>query len=235
MKAAGHVHVTRGTTTLTVDRLTWERATGLVTAEGDVSIVDGDSRLDADAIVWDLEHQTGHVDHGSLVLQGRYFAVGDRIERTGPDTYQVDGGLFSTCPCHAGGWRDWSVTARRMRVRVPGTLVAHSVAFRVADVPVMYLPVFFFPTSQRQTGLLIPNMGFDTRDGARFEQPFYWAIDPSHDLTVSLDMRSRRGTGAQMEYRYMPSRASRGDLRVYALSDRRSGQVLADGDRKSVV
>lgn len=229
VEAAGHVKAVRGATTLTVDRLTWERATGVITAEGDVTILDGDSRLDADAIVWNLTDQTGRVDNGRLVIEGRYHLQGRRMERLGPDRYEVDAGLFSTCPCRRSGRRDWSVTARRMRMRVPGTLVARSVAFRVADVPVFYLPVFLFPTSQRQTGLLIPNMGFDTRDGARFVQPFYWAIDPSHDLTVSLDLRSRRGTGSEVAYRYMASRATRGDLRVFALSDKRTGQVQGEG------
>jgi len=229
MDATGHVRATRGTTTLTVDRLIWERATGVVTAEGDVTITDGDSRLDADAIVWRLDGQTGEVRGGRLVLEGRYHLEGERMRRVGPDVYTVEAGLFSTCPCRPGGRRAWSVTARDIRMRVPGTLVARSVRFRVADVPVVYLPVFLFPTSARQTGLLMPGVGWDTRDGARFEQPFYWAIDPSHDLTVSMDLRSRRGLGGGLWYRYMASRATRGDVRLYSLSDRRTGRVLSEG------
>jgi hypothetical protein len=229
VEATGHVRATRAGAVLTVDRLVWEQATGVVTAEGNVQIVDGDNELLADRIVWRLNDQTGEVRGGRLVLEGRYNLEGARIERLGPDLYEVERGLFSTCPCHANGKRDWSVTARHMRMRVPGTLVARSVQFRVHEVPVLYMPVFLFPTSGRQTGLLIPNMGWDTRDGARFEQPFYWAINPSNDLTVSLDVRTRRGTGGEVLYRYMTSRATRGDVRLYALSDRETDQVQGEG------
>jgi len=229
VEATGHVHATRLGATLTVDHLVWERGTGLVTAEGAVHIQDGDSSLDADAIRWHLDSATGEVENGRLVLEGRYHLEGARLERTGPDRYTVAEGLFSTCPCHKDGSRDWSVTAGKINLRVPGTMVARSVRFRIRDVPVIYMPVFLFPTSQRQTGLLIPELGADTRDGFSFSQPFYWAMDPSHDLTVSFDVRSRRGTGGSLEYRYMPTRYTRGDLRLFGLRDREADQFQGEG------
>jgi len=230
LEARGHVHATRLGATLTVDHLVWERATGLVTAEGAVHVQDGDSTLDADAIRWRLNESTGEVENGRLALEGRYQLEGAKLKRVGPDRYTVEQGLFSTCPCHRDGTRDWSVVARRIDLRVPGTMVARSVRFRIRDVPVLYLPVFLFPTSPRQTGLLIPELGTDTRDGISFSQPFYWAIDPAHDLTVSLDARSRLGTGGSIRYRYMPSRYTQGDLRLFGLQDRTSGQFQGEGN-----
>jgi hypothetical protein len=229
LEASGHVHATRLNAVLTVDHLVWERATGLILAEGGVHVEDGDSSLDADAIRWHMNASTGEVENGRLVLQGRYHLEGAKLERTGPDRYAVADGLFSTCPCRRNGSRDWSVTARTIDLRVPGTMVARSVRFRIREVPVLYMPVFFFPTSPRQTGLLIPEMGADTRDGLRFSQPFYWAIDPSHDLTVSFDVRSRRGTGGSLGYRYMPSRYTQGEIFLFGLRDREVGQVQGEG------
>jgi hypothetical protein len=228
LEARGHVHATRLGATLTVDHLVWERATGLVTAEGGVHVQDGDSTLDADAIRWRLNESTGQVENGRLVLDGRYHLDGARLERLGPDRYTVAEGVFSTCPCHRDGSQDWSVVARRIDLRVPGTMVARSVRFRIRGVPVFYLPVFLFPTSPRQTGLLIPELGADTRDGLSFSQPYYWAIDPSNDLTVSLDARSKRGNGGSIRYRYMPSPYSQGDLRLFGLQDRDTGRVQGE-------
>jgi LptD protein len=228
LEARGHVHATRLGATLTVDHMVWERATGLIVADGAVHVEDGDSSLDADAIRWHMNDATGEVDNGRLVLEGRYHLEGARLERVGPDRYTVSHGLFSTCPCHRDGSRDWSVVASRIDMRVPGTMVARSVRFRIHDVPVLYLPVFLFPTSGRQTGLLIPELGADTRDGLSFSQPFYWAIDPSHDLTVSLDARSKRGNGGSLRYRYMPSPYTQGDLRMFGLQDRDTGQFQGE-------
>jgi len=229
VEASGHVRATRLGAVLTVDHMVWERGTGLVLADGAVHVQDGESSLDADAIRWHLLTSTGEVENGRLVLEGRYHLEGAKLERTGPDRYAVADGLFSTCPCHRDGTRDWSVTADRIDLRVPGTMVARSVRFRIRDAPVLYMPVFFFPTSQRQTGLLIPELGADTRDGASFSQPFYWAIDPSHDLTVSFDVRSRRGTGGSLGYRYMPSRYSQGEVYLFGLRDREAGQTQGEG------
>lgn len=230
LEARGHVRATRLGATLTVDHMVWERASGYVTADGAVHVEDGDSTLDADAIRWHLNDATGEVENGRLVLEGRYHLEGAKVERVGPDRYTVAEGLFSTCPCHANGSRDWSVVARRIDLRVPGTMVAHSVRFRIREVPVLYLPVFLFPTSSRQTGLLIPELGADTRDGVSFSQPFYWAIDPSRDLTVSLDARSKRGNGGSLRYRYMPSRYTQGDLRMFGLQDRDTGQFEGEAN-----
>ncbi len=229
VEATGHVRATRLGAVLTVDHLVWERAEALIVAEGEVHVQDGDSTLDADAIRWHLTQARGEVENGRLALEGRYFLEGAKLERTGPDRYTVNDGMFSTCPCHENGSRDWSVTADTIDLRVPGTMVARGVRFRIREVPVLYLPAFLFPTSERQTGLLLPEMGADTRDGVSFSQPFYWAIDPSHDLTVSLDARSRRGTGGTVRYRYMPTRYTQGELNLFGIEDKEANRFLGEG------
>lgn len=223
VSAEGNVVVTRGGTRLTAKKLVWDRGASVLEGEGDIVVVDGENRLEAESIVWRLNDATGEVHEGELTLDGRYHLEGALISRTGPDRYEIGGGVFSTCACVEGRRRPWSITARRLRARVQGTLVARGVRFRIKDVPVFYAPVFFFPTSPRQTGLLIPSLGSDSRNGFRFVQPFYWAISPSHDLTVAYDHRSRRGPGGMATYRYMLSRHSEGEIRTAGIKDRETG------------
>lgn len=226
VEAEGNVVVTRDGARLLADRLVWERATGLLRGEGNIRAEDGPHRLSAQAIVWRMADATGEMVDARLSLNGRYHLNGGLVMRTGPDRYLVKHGDFSTCPCEAGRRRPWSVAASRLSARVGGTLVARSVRFRVKEVPVLYFPVFFFPTSNRQTGLLLPNFGSDTRNGFRYVQPFYWVISPSQDLTVTYDLRSRRGNGGELWYRYMTSPRSRGDVRVEGIADRETDETM---------
>jgi LPS-assembly protein len=228
--ARGNVVITRLGATLTVDRLIWHRADGRIHAEGNVRVVDGKNHLNAAALDWDLNQNIGDITDGELTLEGRYHLSGGLISRLSADHYRVEDGVFSTCPCRMDGAKDWSVSASDIRVRAGGNMVARKVAFRVRGVPVMYLPVFLFPTSPRQTGLLIPSFGSGTRDGIRIEQPFYWDINPSQDLTLAYHLRSKLGNGGALSYRYMTGPKSQGELRVEGLNNRQTGNLQGEAN-----
>jgi len=57
----------------------------------------------------------------------------------------------------------------------------------VAGVPVLYLPYFSHadPSSPRQSGFLVPSVGHSSDIGYFVEVPYYFALDPSYDLTVT--------------------------------------------------
>ena len=70
------------------------------------------------------------------------------------------------------------------------------------DVPVFYLPYGFFPLrSDRQSGFLFPKFGHSTKEGFRFQQPFYWAPSRSTDATVTFDIETSARVGGIAEYR----------------------------------
>ncbi len=82
---------------------------------------------------------------------------------------------------------------------------------RVKDIPVLYLPWFLFPANNdRQSGLLVPRLGYSNSRGFQYEQPFYWAINKSMDATLGVDYESAARIGALGEFRYRLSRQTRG-------------------------
>ncbi|MFQ5509301.1 MAG: LPS-assembly protein LptD [Leptospirillia bacterium] len=218
--AEGRVEIIRGSARLTMDRMAWDRDGGVIHGEGNVRMEDGDSTLDASSVTWNVTDQTGEIVDGRLLLEGRYRLEGAHLRRERADLYTVKDGVFTTCDCPPDQPYSWSVSAKTIRLRPRGTMVARHVRLRIRDVPVLYLPVFLFPTSPRQTGFLVPALSSDTRNGQRVVQPFYWAISPSRDLTVSLDHRTRAGTGGSLWYRYLTAENRGGELRVEGLRDR---------------
>ena len=69
--------------------------------------------------------------------------------------------------------------------------------------PIFYVPYLTFSLDQkRKTGFLLPRLKTSRNDGFVYNQPFFYAIDERQDATVTTMMRTKRGYGAELEYRY---------------------------------
>lgn len=81
---------------------------------------------------------------------------------------------------------------------------AKHMTFRVADVPVFYLPWFRFPIDDtRQSGFLYPSMGISKSDGVDVSIPYYFNIAPNIDDTLTVRHIEKRGLLLENELRYM--------------------------------
>ena len=91
---------------------------------------------------------------------------------------------------------------------------------RVKGVPLLYLPVMYYPLqeSQRATGFLLPTYGTSTYKGQAISNGFFWAIERSRDLTLMHDWFTRSGQGFGGEYRYIANAQSSGSVKVYRFS-----------------
>ena len=93
--------------------------------------------------------------------------------------------------------------------------------FRVKGVPLMYLPVFYYPIQEddRATGFLIPTYGSSTVKGQVFSNAFFWAIGRSHDATLYHDWMTKAGQQLGGEYRYVLGPGSQGNSRFTWLDE----------------
>jgi len=91
------------------------------------------------------------------------------------------------------------------------------------NVPIFYFPYLAFSTSrERSSGLLFPLFGYSSEEGFVYEQPFFWAIDPSIDLEINPQIRTKRSIGAYATLRFVDSDHSSGELRVGYFKDKSS-------------
>src|SRR5207248_8663026 len=105
----------------------------------------------------------------------------------------------------------WSIAGDRTDIKLQGAGVVHSMTFRLNDFPDLYLPAMPFPANtERQSGFLIPRLGYSNRRGFQYEQPFFWAINKSSDATVAVDLETAARVGVIGEYRYALSRTAHG-------------------------
>jgi lipopolysaccharide assembly outer membrane protein LptD (OstA) len=97
---------------------------------------------------------------------------------------------------------------------------ARGTVLRVKGVPLLYLPVIYYPLQEgeRATGFLLPTYGTSTYRGQAISNGFFWAMGRSRDLTLMHDWFTRSGQGGGAEYRYIANAQSSGDIKVYAFS-----------------
>ena len=109
----------------------------------------------------------GQVQQGKVFIRdGNFHLAGEVIEKQGEADYFVKNGSFTTCD---GEIPDWKFTAEKVDVNLGSYATAKNVFFRIKDVPVFYTPYLFFPVkTERESGLLIPRVGYSNNKGISF-------------------------------------------------------------------
>lgn len=217
-EADGSVVVNQGALRLTADHMTIHTLPGVLTATGHVRLTDPKADLVTERLDLNVNTEAGVVTHGRVHLKSTNTAVEGRlIQRFSEDHYRVKEGRFTNCDAQEGETPAW-----RFKFKDLDLTAGDNVAFTggwlcVNDVPVIPLPTLTFPLSKRRTGFLIPTIGYDSRFGLHLQESFFWAINPSHDLTISPSYYSQLGYGGDLKYRYALDRQSRGQWLVSAL------------------
>jgi LPS-assembly protein len=216
--ATGNVEITRGGSRLVADRVELNRATGEAVAQGKAVFFDGQDRLVGERIDFNLNTGTGVVYKGSTFVPPYYRLSGDRMDRLGEGVYSVRQGIFTTCE---GDDPAWSFRFGSAQADLEDLITGTDTSFRVKGFPVIpWVPFFAAPLgSERKSGFLFPEFGSNSRYGYLARTPYYWAINDSQDLTVALDAYSQRGIGADLDYRYILSRDTRGELTAFGVNE----------------
>ena len=207
--------------------------THTLTASGNVVFSNPEGRLSAERVDFDIDKGTGTFYDASGIMslgakakvaqfggqEPDVYFYGEKIDRLGARRYRITRGGFSTC---VQPTPRWEVTSGAVTLDLDDYAIARNMVLHVKGVPLLYLPVIYYPISskQRQTGFLLPTYGTSTVRGQALSNAFFWAIDRSQDATFFHDWFTRTGQGAGGEYRYVASQASSGDFRFYRFSQK---------------
>lgn len=209
--AEGHVVVSRKGKTLNADKVHLNQQNQEALAIGNVRLVSGKDILTGRQLRLNLDAETGELTDGSLfIFENHLYLSGDLIRKTGPQTFTADRITITSCD---GPDPDWKITGKDLKVTIEGYGFAKHTALWAGKVPLLYSPYLIFPVKlKRQSGLLMPEMGYSNRKGSQYLQPLYWAINPHSDATFFAHYMSERGVRTGIEYRYMLSKNTMGAL-----------------------
>ena len=207
--AQGNVIVTKKGKKLSADYVRFDQKTMMAFAKGHVMMTAGADVLLGDEMEMDLGAETGTIYNGTIFFkESHYYIRGDKIQKTGKDSYTAHKASITTCD---GDRPAWKITGRNLKVTIEGYGYTSHAALWAKNIPILYSPFLAFPVKlKRQSGLLAPQFGFSDRKGEEYIQPLYWAINESSDATFYLYYMSRRGEQLGVEYRYVLDDTSKG-------------------------
>lgn len=230
---------------LFAQEIDYSEVKGLLDLRGQVVFQQAGARITAVSGQFDLKTRNAVFEtaSGTLLLTDRQmdrslfgsmepeaFFTADRLEKTGPRTYELTNPTFTTCVQPSPRWQ---IKAGRMRLTVDRYATMRNAVLQVKDVSVLYLPVFYYPIQEddRATGFLMPSYGSSTFRGFTLSNAFFWAINRSSDATIYHDWFTRSGHGLGADYRYVGHAGSAGNARLYAINE----QALLSDDGTQVI
>jgi LPS-assembly protein len=209
--ATGDVRMYRRSDRLRADKVTWNRKSGRVTAEGNVVIANpqGDNAY-GDKIELTDTLKDGVVENMLVVLD-----AGGRIaaERGRRDNGLITVQNASYTPCAvtdtSGCPKEpaWKITANQVvydpekkRIRYTGARIS---VFGFATIP---LPAFSHPAGGvSDDGFLTPDIRYNRTNGLQFTVPYFFSLAPNRDLTITPRIFTNTLPMLQADYRELNS------------------------------
>lgn len=225
--ARGHVTIVRGLTKIEADEARYYEKTSDVVATGNILYEDPAVIIKARKAELNIDKKNGRLyDAEILSKKDNYHIKGNEIEKVAEGEYRLEEAVFTTCDSPVPAW---CFKGKDVEAVINDRLKARSVTFNIKEIPVLYSPVFSSSLSKdRETGFLMPAVGYLKSKGLHFEQPFFWAISENRDVTLVLDVYSKRGIGEGLEYRYLEQGGSKGNFWIYHLYDKEFDRNFLD-------
>ncbi len=207
--AEGNVRAYFGERYLRADRLSYDPATDVVIADGNVSITD----QSLETVFAGRVELTGDLRDGiaenfsGLLEENARIAADSAIREQGART-RFRNAVYTACNvCDKDGngkTPTWRVKALRViRDEERKVVRFHHAFLELKGVPILYAPFLQAPdpSVERQSGFLTPLIGASSRLGFNLELPYYLAISNHQDATFFPKYTSNDGVLWQGEYR----------------------------------
>jgi LPS-assembly protein len=207
--AIGNVQIYYQRSTLEADRVVYEQTTKRMRAEGNARLTEADGKvLHGEVIDLTDQFRDGFVDSLQLETIDKTRFAAPRAERQEGRYTVFQSGVYTACePCADDPRKPprWQVRATRIiHDDTEKMIYFESARLEAFGYPIFYWPYLSTPdpTVKRKSGFLIPKMGYGSVLGANFSAPYFWALAPNYDLTVTPTLSSAQGLLMQAEWRH---------------------------------
>jgi LPS-assembly protein len=209
VSAVGAVQIYYSGATLEADKVIYDQRTKRLHAEGNVKLTEANGRITYGAIInLSDDFRDGFVDSLRLDAPDQTRMAATRADRTDGNVTVLQGGVYTACEACADDPRKppkWQVKAARI-IHHQGeqTIYFEDARLEFFGVPLAYLPFFSTPdpSAKRKTGVLVPTITTSSRYGVAVSVPYYWALAPNYDFTLTPKVTTRQGPLVQGEWRH---------------------------------
>jgi LPS-assembly protein len=209
VSAVGNVQIYHAGATLEADKVIYDQRTKRVHAEGNVRLTEPDGRVTYGEIMnLSDKFRDGFVDSLRIDTPEQTRMAATRADRSGGNITVLQSGVYTACEACADDPRKppkWQIKSLRI-IHDQGEQMMYFESSQVEffGVPVAYIPFFSAPdpTAKRKSGLLMPMATVNSNFGFGITVPYYWALAPNYDLTLSPMFTTRQGPLLQGEWRH---------------------------------
>jgi LPS-assembly protein len=216
IELTGEVKVIYDQQFISCDHALIDRKAETITADGNLVISSPQAYLEGDSATMSYRDNTGTILNG-FVKSGPVIFEGRVVKKTGPMSYDAEKASFTACTtCPTA----WTFSGSRIQAELGGYAYIKHAQLRVANVPTLWLPYLIVPLkSQRQTGFLIPTVDYSSEGGTALGWSFFWAMSRSQDAEIMAKYYTLRGLKGKLNYRYLLTPTSGGELTTGYLHD----------------
>lgn len=208
VSAVGNVNLYYQGRSLQADRVVYDRNTSRVLAEGNAQLREVDGTV-ATGERFELtdNFRDGFIDSLHVETADNTRFSSPRAERSDGEKTVFNKGIYTACEaCKKDPTRPplWQVKAAKIIHNNEEQMIYYEDAtIEFYGIPLAYIPYMSTPdpTVRRKSGLLTPRYVYSSAMGVGAAIPYFWAIAPDYDLTVTPTILSKQGFLGQAEWR----------------------------------
>ncbi len=224
--AKGHVEIIRDKLTLFADKVTYNQNTDVITADGDVVLLEEDGNVVfSDSVVLTEKMTQGEMQNIKIIMQDKTRLAASTFRRGNKDKKIMTNVIYTPCDVCQDKNPLWQIKAKKVEHNAETQDIHYQNAYlELKGVPVLYTPFLSHPdpTVKRRSGFLFPKISTNSYLGAAIQPRYFWNISDQENILFNPIITSDKGvvTGAEFKKYFY-----KGDLDI-------SGSYLKDPDTK---
>jgi LPS-assembly protein len=236
VSAVGNVKIYYSGYTLEAERVTYNQPSRRLTASGNVKLTDPTGIATyAQQIDLTDDFSDGFVESLRVEAPDKTRFAAARAERSNGEVTTFEHGVYTACePCkdHPEKPPLWQINAQKIVMNhKTKTVYFKEASFEFMGVPLAYVPYFSTadPSVKRKSGFLVPNFSYSQARGWGLTAPYFLALAPNYDLTLTPTYFTNQGFMGDIGWRH---RLSNGQytIEVAGISQDNPDDFLASND-----
>ncbi len=207
VSAVGNVQIYYNGATIEADKVVYDGKTKRLHAEGNARLTEADGKVSYGQIL-DLsdDYRDGFIDSLRVETADQTYMAAPTTKRDGDITI-FSSGVYTACePCKDNPKKPplWQVKAARIiHNESEKMMYFEDATVEFYGIPLAWVPYMSAPdpTVKRKTGFLMPIFSTSGAYGFGVETPYYFALSPNYDLTLSPRITSAQGPLFRGEFR----------------------------------
>ena len=218
VSAVGNVQIYYNGATIEADKIIYDQRTKRLHAEGNARLTEANGNVSYGQILeLSDNYRDGFIDSLRLETADETRLAAARAERTEGNYTVFQSGVYTACEACRDDPRKpplWQVKAARIIHNESEKMMYFEDAkIEFFGVPLAWVPYFSAPdpTVKRKSGFLMPIVSTSSAYGFGIETPYYLALAPNYDATISPRETTKQGPLLRGEWR---QRFEDGDLTI---------------------